>query len=95
MNRDALRDIMEHLCQRVALDAGTDVAVVFAAPSEAELVAGGLDAETVRHIRRAPWWDEMVAEVIETPELCDPDEPAERVLAYARDVVREYIYKRA
>jgi hypothetical protein len=37
----------------------------------------------------------MVADIIETPEMCDPEDAPEQVLQYARDVVAEYIRKRA
>jgi hypothetical protein len=37
----------------------------------------------------------MVTDIVETPEMCDPEDPPEQVLAYARDVVSEYIRKRA
>ncbi len=36
----------------------------------------------------------MVTDVVETPSRCDPADPPEQVLAYARDVVEEYIRKR-
>ena len=51
--------------------------------------AGGVSA------LEAPWWDEMVADIVETPAMCEPDDPPEQVLEYARDVVSEYIRKRA
>ena len=47
----------------------------------------GLNREGCRQILDAPWWDEMVADVVETPEMCDPEDPPEQVLQYARDVV--------
>jgi hypothetical protein len=42
----------------------------------------------------APWIPEMFAEVLETPELCEPGNSVEQVLRYARDVVGEYVRKR-
>ena len=33
----------------------------------------GLDREACRQILDAPWWDEMVADIVETPEMCDPE----------------------
>ena len=38
---------------------------------------------------------DFVMDIIETPEMCDPDDPADQVLGYAQDVVSEYIRKRA
>ena len=37
----------------------------------------------------------MVTDIIETPEMCDPDDSPEQILEYAKDVVAEYIRKRA
>ena len=40
------------------------------------------------------WWDEMVADIVETPDMCAPDDSPQQVLGYAKDVVSEYIRKR-
>lgn len=98
MTPDQLREIMAYLRDRVRLDAqGADApaAIRFDAPSTEEMIAAGLDAEGCRQILTAPWWEEMIADIVETPEMCDPDDPPEQVLAYAQDVVSEYIRKRA
>ena len=98
MNPDELREIMEFLRRRVQLevgDAADQIVIRFDAPSVADMVAAGLHAEGSQHILSAPWWDEMVIDVVETPEMCDPEDTAEEVLSYARDVVSEYIRKRA
>jgi len=89
---------MAFMRQRVHLkDEGTGgaVGVGFELPSADEVVHAGLNADGWKQIRQAPWWDEMVADIIETPEMCDPDDAPERVLEYAQDVVSEYIRKRA
>lgn len=98
MTPDELRAIMNWLQQRVYLKdvaAGCEVAVGFDAPTADELDAAGLNREGCRQILGAPWWDEMVADVVETPDMCEPDDTPEQVLQYARDVVVEYIRKRA
>jgi len=95
---DELRAIMDFLRQKVYLDdraADGEVAVGFDVPTAEEMTRAGLNAEGSRQILDAPWWDEMVADIVETPELCDPGEPPEQVLDYARDVVSEYLRKRA
>ena len=58
----------------------------FDAPTADEMARAGLNPEGSRQILAAPWWDEMVADVVETPEMCDPADPPEQVLRYARDV---------
>jgi len=89
---------MDFLRQRVRLrdpEARDEVAIGFDAPTADEMARAGLDAEGCRAIVGAPWWDEMVTDIVETPEMCDPDDSPEQVLEYARDVVSEYIRKRA
>ncbi|UCG31733.1 MAG: hypothetical protein JSU68_08690 [Phycisphaerales bacterium] len=98
MSPDELRAIMDFLRQKVHLmdrDATGELAVGFEAPTLDELDRAGLNPEGCRQILEAPWWEEMVADIVETPEMCDPDDPPEQVLTYARDVISEYIRKRA
>ncbi len=97
MTPDELRAIMEWLRQRVHLkDQGSDqeVEIEFDTPTADELGQTELNAEGCRQIMDAPWWDEMVTDIVETPEMCDTEDPVEQVLEYARDVVSEYIRKR-
>lgn len=98
MEPDELRAIMEFLRQRVDLkdgEGGGEVAIDFNAPAADEMVQAGLNAEGCRRILNAPWWEEMAEDIVATPEMCDPEDPPEQVLQYARDVVSEYIRKRA
>ena len=98
MNPEELREIMEFLRQRVHLEVGAaaeQVVIQFDAPSVADIETAGLNSEGSQRILAAPWWDEMVTDVLETPEMCEPEDTPEQVLAYARDVVSEYIRKRA
>jgi hypothetical protein len=94
---DELRAIVDFLRRRVRLeDRGADGAVTigFDAPGDDELGGAGLNLAGCRQILDAPWWDEMVADIVETPEMCDPGDPPEQILEYARDVVSEYVAKR-
>lgn len=97
MTPDELRAIVDFLRRRVHLEdreAGGAVGIGFDAPREEELGGAGLNLEGCRQILDAPWWDEMVSDIIETPEMCDPGDPPEQILEYARDVVSEYVAKR-
>jgi hypothetical protein len=98
MNVDELRAIMNHLREQVQLEEtdeeGTAV-VRFRTPALEEMVEAGLSEEGCRQILGSPWWDEMVTDILETPEMCEPEDQAEQVLEYARDVVSEYVRKRA
>ena len=97
MTPDELRDIMEFLRQRVRLRAESaegEVAVEFDVPTAEGMAEAGLDPQGSARILAAPWWDEMVEDIVETPEMCDPDDSPAQILEYARDVVSEYIRKR-
>ena len=98
MTPDELRAIMDFLVGRVRLandKAGEEVAIAFDAPSVDEMVAAGLNSEGSAQILAASWWDEMVEDIVDTPDMCEPDDTPNQVLQYARDVVVEYIRKRA
>ncbi len=97
MTPEELRAIMLYLRDRVRLAPrqGDDpVVIVFEEPSEEQMIDAGLNEVGVKRLLRVPWWGEMVADIIETPEMCDPNDPPEQVLEYAKDVVSEYIRKR-
>ena len=94
MTPDELRAIIADLESRVTLASDSPPTVAFACPTEDEMVTAGLNPDGVRQLLTAPWWAEMVEEVVETPEFCEPGDPPEQVLRYARDVVVEYIRKR-
>ncbi len=97
MTPDELRAIMSFLQQRVLLEdtgAAGGVAIRFDAPTADEMAKAGLNADGSKRLLDAPWWDEMVEDIVETPDMCDADDPPEKVLEFARDVVSEYIRKR-
>lgn len=97
MTPDELRSIMAYLRERVHLGdckAGGPAVIAFQAPVEEEMIEAGLNAEGVRRILCVPWWQEMVADIVETPDFCDAEDSPQQVLEYARDVVSDYIRKR-
>lgn len=93
---DELRAIMAYLKQRVAgtQEAKGPITITFDGPTKEEMIDAGLNAEGVKRILRVPWWEEMVEDIVETPDMCEPDDSLEQVLGYAKDVVSEYIAKR-
>ncbi len=98
MQPDDLRAIMEFLRAAVNLDEGAGsgrIVIRFDAPTLDAMIEAGLHREGSGQILAASWWGEMVDDIVETPEMCDPDDSPEQVHAYARDVVSEYIRKRA
>ena len=97
MTPDELRAIMDFLKQQVRLKSpGPEggVAIGFDPPTVDEMADAGLDADGSRQVREAPWWEEMVDDIVGTPELCEPGDSTEQVLEYAKDVVADYIRKR-
>ena len=97
MNLKELQAIMEYLEKKVRLGSEEDksrVLIEFDRPTEDEMIAAGLNAEGVKLVLGARWWEEMVTDIIETPDFCEPGEPPQQVLAYARDVVSDYVQKR-
>lgn len=91
---DQLREIVRYLQDHVNLAPAGGRKIVFELPELSAMTAGGLDESTLRRLFASPWWSEMVDDVVETPDYAEPDEPADVVLGYARDVVSEYVRKR-
>ena len=94
MTPDDVRKLISYLETQVHLAAGAAAVVTFDLPDRETLLAAGVHPDAVTQLLAAPWAAEMVGEVRETPEFCDPGDPPEQVLRYARDVVGEYIRKR-
>jgi hypothetical protein len=92
MQPEDLRRLMEYLQDVVSVSGSRSV--VFEIPDERTMLDAGLHAETVQQLLSAPWLEEMVTDVRETPEFCSPEETSDQVLQYARDVVVEYLRKR-
>lgn len=92
MTPDQLRTLMDDLVSRVTM--ADDGSIAFVLPSSNELLASGHPEDGVRQLLSAPWIDEMVTDVVETPEYADPSETPDQILQYARDVIVEYIRKR-
>ncbi len=94
MTANDLRAIMAYLRDKVAVETADSVQVKFQTPTEDEMVQERLNPEGVRRILSADWWEEMITDIIETPDFCESDEPPEQILEYAKDVVSDYLMKR-
>ena len=97
MTPEELRAILDYLRERVHMgpkEPESPVLITFHGPTEAEMIGAGLNAEGVKQILRVPWWEEMLTDIIETPDFCDPSDSPQQVLEYAKDVVSDYIRKR-
>lgn len=92
MTPEDLRRLMEYLQERVHMPDARSVA--FELPDESTMVEAGLHPDAIHQLLGAPWLDEMVSDIRETPEYCAPDEAPDQILQYARDVVAECLRKR-
>lgn len=91
---DQLRAVVHYLQSRVELAGPDERTIVFDPPGADRMAAEGLDGATVQRLLAAPWWCEMIEDVLETPDFADSDETNQQVLGYARDVIQEYVGKR-
>ena len=97
MTPDDLRAVISFLNSRVSIGgekANSPLQIVFDTPDLSDMTKAGLNPEGLKEILNADWWDEMVNDIIETPDFCEPDDPPEQVLKYAQDVVMDYLRKR-
>jgi hypothetical protein len=97
MTSEELRAMITYLRERVHLNPEETVSptITFLAPSKEDMLGAGLNEEGVKWLLHVPWWKEMVSDIIETPEYCDPSDTPQQVLEYAKDVITDYIRKRA
>jgi hypothetical protein len=94
MQPDEIQRLYQWLQGRVRLGDGEPVTILFDEPTADDLSAAGFEGEAVSRTLEAGWWPEMVTDIVETPDFAEPGETAEQILEYARDVVKEYIWKR-
>lgn len=92
MTRDEIVRLVSWLKERVTLV--EDGRVAFHEPTEEAMAEAGFGPEFAALTLRAPWWPEMITDIVETPECVGGDCEPDLLLRYARDVVQEYIAKR-
>ena len=96
MTAEELKAIITYIRERVHLcpqKPEQPVTLAFNAPMEKEMLKAGLNAQGVKRILIVSWWKDMVVDIVETPEVCDEDDPPQQILEYAKDVVSDYIRK--
>ncbi len=95
MDKDEIKRLYEWIQSRVTLDdQGDGIAVSFEEPDPDDFSDADFDPEVVELTLDSDWWEEMVVDIIETPDYAEPHESPDQVLEYARDVVKEYVAKR-
>lgn len=96
MTPDDLKKIMSFLKSRVSIGgekSDSPPQIVFDVPDLDVMTGAGLDREGSKEILDSSWWEDMLADIVETPDFCEADDPPEQVLIYARDVVADYLRK--
>ena len=95
MEPDEIRRMYEWIQQRVDLTDGPDgISITFDEPDPDDFIDADFDPEAVDLTHESDWWDEMVTDIVETPDFAEPGESPEQVLENARDDVKEYVAKR-
>ena len=95
MEKADIQRMYEWIQGRVRLAPGSNEPVIaFDAPTAEDFKEQSFFDEDIALTLGSGWWQQMVVDIIETPEYAEPDESPEQVLQYARDVVVEYFRKR-
>ena len=94
MEADEIKRMYQWIQGRVTLGDGDPVVIVFSEPTAIDFRNEGFELEATTLTLESDWWAEMVTDIVETPEYAEPGEGPEQILAYARDVVKEYVAKR-
>jgi len=95
VEKNDIQKLYGWLQERVTLDqAFPEATITFDEPGERDFRDAGFSEEAVELTLGSDWWAEMVTDIVETPDFAEPDEPPEQILTYARDVVKEYVWKR-
>lgn len=95
MDTDEIKRLYEWIQTRVIIDEEADgIAIAFNEPDPDDFADAGFDPELVDLTLESDWWEELVIDIVETPDYAEPGEAPDQVLEYARDVVKEYIAKR-
>ena len=71
MTADDLRKLIAYVEEQVQLADPDQRRIEFDVPDEKPLLAAGLHPDGVHQLLSAPWLQEMVTDVRETPEFCD------------------------
>ncbi len=95
MKNDEIKRLIAWLRTRVNLAKGGDeITIIFDEPGAGDFPSHGFDQDVIGLTLEREWWAEMATDIVETPTFAEPDQSAEQVLAYARDVVSESFRKR-
>ena len=92
-----VREAIRLLKEQVTLTQGPagNCEISFVEPDRDGMVQLGISPGVAARFAAAPWWSEMVEDVLETPDFCEPDASPDEILQYARDVIFEYVAKRS
>ena len=95
MDREKIVELIDWLKDNVSLDDGEGgVEIIFDEPDAEDFKSTGFYGEIIELTLYSSWWDEMISDLIETPDFAEPGDSTEIVLGYACDLIQEYVSKR-
>jgi len=95
MDSEQIQKMNQWLQSRITMKQADDtIKIEFDEPGAEDFYAQGFDEETVQRTLKSSWWGEMATDIVETPDFAEPNDSAEQILKYARDLVVEYVGKR-
>ena len=97
MTKDDIINMIKFLKDKVNVrrdEPDNKVIVSFKSPTQEEMLNAGINPEAISASLQSSWWEEMITDIIETPDFCDPEAGEDEILEYARDTVYEYVGKR-
>jgi len=94
MDIQQIKKLISWLEKRISLTDNDANLIKFDKPVPEDFIAAGFDDEMIEITLKASWWNEMVTDIIETPDFAEPDTSPETVSGYARDIITEYVNKR-
>lgn len=95
INPEQLTKLISWLQDRIEMARdGKSIIMSFDIPSEADFIDAGFDQAMIDLTLNSSWWEEMITDIIETPDFVDPDSAPPLIIKYARDIVNEYVGKR-
>jgi len=95
MDREKIVKLIDWLKDNVSLGDGEgSVEIIFDELDAENFVSAGFDGEIIELTLYSSWWDEMMSDLIETPDFAEPGDSPETILGYACDLIQEYVSKR-
>ncbi len=95
MDREKIVKLIDWLKDNVSLGGGEGgVKIIFDELDAEDFENAGFGGEIIELTLYSSWWNDMLSDLIETPDFAEPDDSPVIVLGYACDLIQEYVSKR-